>query len=106
MDAGELLLKAHELGRPLGADGLALRIPDGLPAAIESEAVRLRAILAPLLSFTVAQLCDGMTDDEREAFDERAAILEADAGYPRELAERVAVWWTRIPSDERERRAA
>jgi hypothetical protein len=105
MDAGELLLKAHELGAPFITDG-ALVIPADLPPTMKADAVRLRAILAPLLSLTVAQLCGGMTDDEREAFDERAAILEADAGYPRELAERVAVWWVRTPSDERERRAA
>ena len=31
-----------------------------------------------------------MTDSERELFEERAAIREFDAGYPREVAERLA----------------
>ena len=104
MDAGELLMEAHTLGCALSTDGGALVIPDGLPVALDREAVRLRGILATLLSLMVAELCHGMTDDEREAFEERAAVLEYDAGVPRDLAERVAVWWTRTP--EAERRAA
>jgi pyrroline-5-carboxylate reductase len=32
-----------------------------------------------------------MTDDQREEFEERAAILEFDAGMTREEAERVAM---------------
>lgn len=110
MDVGELLLKAYELGAPLGAplgaDGPSLVIPADLPPTLKGEAVRHRNALAPLLSLEVGQLCHGMTDDEREAFNERAAVLEHDAGYPRDLAERVALWWTRTPADERERRAA
>jgi hypothetical protein len=101
MDAGDLILKAHALGAPFTVDGFALAIPAKLPPTMKSEAVRLRAILAPLLSLSVARLCDGMTGDEREAFEERAAMLEADAGYPRELAERVALWWVRTPAAER-----
>jgi hypothetical protein len=97
MDAGELLLAAYDLGRPLRAEGQALVILDGLPDALDSEAVRLRRILFLLLALTVEQLCDGMTAEEREAFEERAAILEFEAGYPRDLAERVAVWWARTP---------
>lgn len=102
MDAGELLFAAHALGLPLRADAQRLITPDGLPLALEREAVRLRSVLVPLLALTIAQLCHGMTSDEREAFEERAAILEMDEGYPRELAERVAVWWVRTPRAERE----
>lgn len=102
MDAGELLLKAHGLGLPLRAEGRSLTIPDGLPDALDGAAVALRGVLVSLLGLTVPQLCDGMTADEREAFEERAAILEADAGAPRDLAERVAVWWVRTPRAERE----
>jgi hypothetical protein len=101
MDAGDLILKAHELGASFAVDSDGLAIPATLPPTMKGEAVRLRAILAPLLSLTVAQLCDGMTGDEREAFEERAGILEADAGYPRELAERVALWWVRTREAER-----
>lgn len=106
MEPGELLLQAMALDLPLRSDAGALVIPDGLPDALDRAAVASRAVLGPLLSLTVAQLCDGMTDDEREAFEERAAVLEADASVPRDLAERVAVWWVRTPSDERERCAA
>lgn len=104
MDPGELLMGAFELGVPFAVDGSALVIPVDLPRPMKSEAVRLRGILSTLLSFPVAELCHDMTDDERAAFEERAAILEYDAGVPRDLAERVAVWWTRTP--EAERRAA
>ena len=31
-----------------------------------------------------------MSDDEREAYEERAAILEFDAGMPRQRAEQIA----------------
>lgn len=106
MDVGELLLSATDAGYPLTVDGDALVIPATLPPSMKSAAGRLRSILATLLSLSVEQLCHGMTDDEREAFEERAAILETDGGYPRELAERVALWWTRTPRDERERIAA
>lgn len=99
MDAGQLLLSAHALGLPLAADGCALVIPDGLPGALDGAAVELRGALVSLLSLSIAQLCDGMTADEREAFEERAAILEADARAPRDLAERVAVWWVRTASE-------
>lgn len=106
MDAGELLLKAHELGLRILSDGDALVIPAGFPATLRADVLRLRTTLAPLLSLEVGQLCHGMTADEREAFEERAAVLEHDAGYPRELAERVAVYWTRTDASESERRAA
>lgn len=33
---------------------------------------------------------DRMTESQREAYEERAAILEYDAGYPRKEAERLA----------------
>lgn len=106
MDAGELLLKAHDLGLPLGAVGPSLVIPAELPPTLKGEVLRHRAALAPLLSLGMGELCHGMTGDEREAFNERAGILEHDGGYPRDLSERVALWWVRTPANERERRAA
>jgi len=36
----------------------------------------------------VAEALAGLTPDQREAFEERAAILEYDAGLPRRTAER------------------
>jgi len=106
MDAGELLLSASDAGHPLTVDGPVLVIPAELPAMLRRDAARLRYILVLLLSLPIARLCDDMTDDERDAFGERAAILESDAGYPRDVAERAAVWWTRTPRDERAAYAA
>ena len=74
MDAGELLLKAHELGLRILSDGDALVIPAGFPATLRADVLRLRTTLAPLLSLEVGQLCHGMTADEREAFEERAGL--------------------------------
>lgn len=39
----------------------------------------------------VAEALAGLTPDQREAFEERAAILEYDAGLPRRTAERRAL---------------
>lgn len=39
----------------------------------------------------VAEALAGLTPDQREAFEERAAILEYDAGFPRRTAERLAL---------------
>lgn len=39
----------------------------------------------------VAEALAGLTSDQREAFEERAAILEYDAGFPRRTAERRAL---------------
>ena len=39
----------------------------------------------------VAEALAGLTSDQREAFEERAAILEYDAGLPRRTAERRAL---------------
>lgn len=39
----------------------------------------------------VAEALSGLTPDQREAFEERAAILEYDAGIPRRTAERQAL---------------
>lgn len=39
----------------------------------------------------VAEALAGLTPDQREAFEERAAILEYDAGFPRRTAERRAL---------------
>jgi hypothetical protein len=44
-----------------------------------------------------------MSEDEREEFEERAAILEFDAGMCREWAERIAL---RMVIEQRARRAA
>lgn len=101
MDAGDVLLEAHRTGFALGAVGSKLLMPDGLPSRLERAALHWRNALAPLLSLPVATLCQGMTDDEREAFNERAAIIEHVEGFPRELAERAAVWWARTPCCER-----
>ena len=39
----------------------------------------------------VAEALAGLTPDQREAFEERAAIMEYDAGLPRRTAERRAL---------------
>ena len=39
----------------------------------------------------VAEALAGLTPEQREAFEERAAILEYDAGFPRRTAERRAL---------------
>ena len=39
----------------------------------------------------VAEAVAGLPPDQREAFEERAAILEYDAGFPRRMAERRAL---------------
>lgn len=71
-----------------GADGRAA------PAMWRSE---LRALdprnLARLLVVDVAVAIEGLDEDVREAFEERAAILEHEAGVERSLAERVAWCW-------------
>lgn len=106
MTPADVLLSAFEHGAPIRADGERLHVVSDLPDGLRGWAMHWRRVLWPLVALPVATLCHGMTDDEREAFEERAAILETDGGYPRELAERVALWWTRTPRDERERIAA
>jgi hypothetical protein len=49
--------------------------------------------LARLLVVDVAVAIEGLDEDVREAFEERAAILEHEAGVERSLAERVAWCW-------------
>jgi hypothetical protein len=51
-----------------------------------------------VLVANVATELDGVDDDLRDAFEERAAIVEHDAGVPRELAERVAWCWCAGPT--------
>ncbi len=72
-------------GRP-AADNDAWRAPLRSIAPREVELVLVEDI-----SFAVARL----DADTREAFEERAAILEYEAGLPREIAERVALCWSR-----------
>ena len=106
MDAGELLLRLHEHGVSVRLDQGGLYLTGHPSDELRAWARHWRRCLHPLVSLTVPQLCHGMTADEREAFEERAAILEADGGYPRELAERVAVLWARAPSADLARAAA
>lgn len=106
MDAGEVLLRLHEDGVSVRLDRAGLYLTGNPPDAVRAWVMHWRRCLHTLVSLTVAQLCHGMTADEREAFEERAAILETDGGYPRELAERVAVWWVRTPRDAPARVAA
>jgi hypothetical protein len=101
MDVAELLARLHTAGWSLSVDGGALVLPDGLPARLETAATHWRNVLAPLLSFSVTELREGMTDDEREAYGERAAIIEHEGRLPRELAERCALWLVRTPPCER-----
>jgi hypothetical protein len=93
---------AYRAGRPLtvAADG-ELVVDTALPREVIDSARAHRATLAPLLSLPVAVLTEGMTDDEREAFEERAGLLEYEGQLPRDLAERLAAWWVRTPICER-----
>ena len=43
----------------------------------------------------------GMDDNQREAYEERAAIMEYDGGMSRKEAEREAMEWIREMRDER-----
>jgi hypothetical protein len=47
--------------------------------------------LSELVTFHVAKAVAGLTPAEREHYEERAAILEYDAGFPRREAERRAL---------------
>lgn len=95
MNPGELLLILHEHGVHVRVDGAGLYLTGNPPDELRAWVMHWRGCLHSLVAITVPTLCHGMTAAEREAFEERAAILEADGGYPRELAERAAVWWTR-----------
>lgn len=51
------------------------------------------AVVATVLEVDVAVEVAAFDDDTREAFEERAAIIEHDARLERDLAERVAWCW-------------
>ena len=65
---------------------------DGGGWRAELRALDPRAVESVLL-LHVAWEIERFDDDTREAFEERAAIVEHDAGLPRDLAERVAWCW-------------
>jgi hypothetical protein len=98
MSPADVLLALHGVGAVLRVERGRLLAPDGLADELLVAIVRWRNVLPTLLTAPVEALCEGMTTDEREAFDERAAVLEHDGGFPRELAERAAVWWARTPT--------
>lgn len=104
---GHILASAAEVGYRVGVVDGRVRVrrmsPDGSRegAPIDGEAWRapLRSLdpneLQRVLVANVSAELTMLDDAERDAFEERAAILEHDAGLPRELAERVAWCWSR-----------
>lgn len=82
------------------AEGMPLRVVrDRIvgPRSLEREVAAHRDELVALLTTPLGALVARLDDDEREAWSERAAILEHDAGLPRDLADRAAAWWARRP---------
>ena len=89
MSPADLVLAAWQ-------DGMPLRVVRGRvvgPRSLEREIERVHDELVELLTTTPGAWFLTMTRSQHEDYEERAAILEFDAGFPREIADQAAAWW-------------
>lgn len=89
MSPADLVLAAWQ-------DGLPLRVVRGRvvgPRSLDREIARVHDELVELLTTPPGALVLAMTAAQREDYGERAAILEFDGGFPREIADQAAAWW-------------
>ncbi len=97
---GHALAEAHATGWEVSVRDGRVRVRRADGRAQSEGAMGWRAVVreragdvARVLEGEVREWASGASASEREAWDERAAILEFDAGIERQRAERIAWCW-------------